>query len=196
MKPTPAKKLLASATLIIASILYVIYLNLGNSQEFAVTNPSSAKTGTDPASTSASNPVQRVVNTVRHLADSEEDDAPVRLTAPTPTPTPTATPTPAPAASASGLYTDGSYTGTAADAYYGMVQVRASVSGGKLTDVAFLQFPNDRSTSREISAQATPLLKNEAIQIQSANVDIISGATDTSLAFRQSLASALAQAKR
>lgn len=198
MKPTPLKKILASATLIIASLLYVVSLHFGNAQEFSITNPSGTKTGTDSAPTTTSNPVQRVVNTVRHLAsDSEDDDGPVHLTAPTPTTaTPPPTPTPTPVATASGQYVDGSYTGSAADAYYGIVQVRASVSGGKLTDVAFLQFPNDRSTSREISAQAIPLLKSEAIQMQSANVDIISGATDTSLAFRQSLASALAQAKR
>jgi uncharacterized protein with FMN-binding domain len=40
-----------------------------------------------------------------------------------------------------------------------------------------------------------PYLKQEAIAAQSANVNIISGATDSSYAFRQSLASALAQAK-
>ena len=100
-----------------------------------------------------------------------------------------------PTQSTSAQYKDGSYTGSSADAYYGYVQVRVTVSGGKLTEVAFLQYPNDRDTSRMINAQAMPYLKQQAIQAQSANVDGVSGATDTSQAFVQSLSSALQQAK-
>jgi uncharacterized protein with FMN-binding domain len=49
---------------------------------------------------------------------------------------------------------------------------------------------------REISNSiADPELTSEAVQAQSANVDIVSGATDTSLAFIQSLTNALSQAK-
>lgn len=90
---------------------------------------------------------------------------------------------------------DGQYTGDAADAFYGLVQVKATVSGGKITDVQFLQYPNDRSNSIFINKQAMPYLKQEAVTAQSSQVDIISGATDTSMAFIQSLASALSQAK-
>ena len=46
-----------------------------------------------------------------------------------------------------------------------------------------------------INGQAMPMLTSEAVQVQSANVDIVSGATFTSQAFQQSLGSALAQAK-
>ncbi|HEY5152716.1 MAG TPA: FMN-binding protein [Candidatus Saccharimonadales bacterium] len=92
-------------------------------------------------------------------------------------------------------YKDGKYTGSVADAYYGYIQVLAVISGGKLTDVQFLQHPSDRSTSIEINSQAMPYLKQEALQAQSANVNIISGATDTSQAFIQSLSSALSSAK-
>ncbi|MBV9349412.1 MAG: FMN-binding protein [Patescibacteria group bacterium] len=103
--------------------------------------------------------------------------------------------TPAPSAKQQGQYADGTYTGSAADAYYGTVQVRASISAGRITDISFLQYPNDRSESLYISQQAMPILKSEAIQAQSANVDTVSGASDTSAAFRESLASALASAK-
>ncbi|MCL4389881.1 MAG: FMN-binding protein [Patescibacteria group bacterium] len=92
-------------------------------------------------------------------------------------------------------YKDGVYTGAVADAYYGNVQVQATVTGGKITDVVFLQYPNDRPTSREINAIAMPALKQEAISAQNAQVDIVSGATQTSMAFQQSLASALTQAQ-
>ncbi len=81
------------------------------------------------------------------------------------------------------------------DAYYGMVQVEAIVQGGKLTDVKFLQYPNSHSTSVYINEQAMPYLTQEAVAAQSANVNIISGATFTSEGFQQSLASALSQAK-
>ena len=91
-------------------------------------------------------------------------------------------------------YKDGTYTGSSADAYYGNVQVAATISGGKLTDVKFLQYPNSHQTSVIINQQAIPYLKQEAIQSQSSNVQIISGATFTSQAFQQSLQSALSQA--
>jgi len=92
-------------------------------------------------------------------------------------------------------YKDGTYTGSVADAYYGNVEVSATVSGGKLTDVKFLQYPNTHSTSVVINQQAMPYLQQEAIQAQSSNVQVISGATYTSQAFIQSLATAFAQAK-
>jgi uncharacterized protein with FMN-binding domain len=94
-----------------------------------------------------------------------------------------------------GQYKDGAYTGNATDAFYGTMQVKAIISGGSITDVQFLQYPNDRQTSILINQQAMPALKQEAIQAQNANVDIVSGATDSSQAFVQSLRSALAQAK-
>lgn len=96
---------------------------------------------------------------------------------------------------ATAQYKDGQYTGSSADAYYGYIQVQVTIQNGKLTDVAFLQYPNDRDTSRMINGQAMPYLKQQAIQAQSASVDGVSGATDTSQAFVQSLSSALQQAK-
>jgi uncharacterized protein with FMN-binding domain len=94
-----------------------------------------------------------------------------------------------------GRYKNGEYAGAAADAYYGIIQVKAIISNGQISDVQFLQYPNDRRTSIMINTQAMPMLRSEAIAAQSANVDIISGATDSSQAFVESLGSALAQAK-
>ncbi len=93
-----------------------------------------------------------------------------------------------------GKYKNGSYIGSVADAFYGNIQVKAVISGGKLTNVIFLQYPNDRGNSIEINSQAMPYLKQEAIQAQSANVNGVSGATASSGAFIQSLGDALAQA--
>ena len=92
-------------------------------------------------------------------------------------------------------YKDGSYTGNVADAQWGYIQVKAIIQSGKITDVQFLQYPNERNRSIAINSYADPQLTSEAIQAQSATVDIVTGATDTSEAFMQSLSDALAQAK-
>ena len=94
-----------------------------------------------------------------------------------------------------GSYKDGSYTGSVQDAFYGNIQVRAVISGGKITDVLFLQFPNDNRTSQYINSQADPMLKQEAIQAQSAQINGVSGASASSQAFQATLADALSQAK-
>lgn len=101
----------------------------------------------------------------------------------------------APTAKPVGMYKDGTYTGGSANAYYGNVQVEAIIQGGKITDVKFLDYPQSHQISVYINSQAMPYLTQEAIQAQSANVNMISGATFTSEAFVQSLASALTQAK-
>ncbi|HEY7419309.1 MAG TPA: FMN-binding protein [Ktedonobacteraceae bacterium] len=103
--------------------------------------------------------------------------------------------TPGAAGSSGGNYKDGSYTGSLADAQWGNIQVKAIIKSGKITDVQFLQYPNERDRSVLINQYADPQLTSEAIQAQSANVDIISGATDTSEAFMQSLSDALSQAQ-
>ena len=111
------------------------------------------------------------------------------------TETPPATVTPGTTATSGSLYKDGSYTGSIADAQWGVVQVKAVIKSGKITDVQFLQYPNDRNRSIYINSIADPQLTSEAIQAQNANVDIVTGATDSSEAFIQSLSDALSQAK-
>jgi len=94
-----------------------------------------------------------------------------------------------------GLYRDGTYLGSVEDVFYGNIQVQAIISGGRITDVIFLQHPSDRRTSIQINEVMMPILKSEAIQAQSAEVDIVSGATESSVGFKASLAKALAEAK-
>ncbi len=102
---------------------------------------------------------------------------------------------PTPPAPTNGKYVDGSYTGNTRYAYYGYVQVKAVITNGNISSVVFLKHPNDNRTSQYINAQVMPILKQEAIQSQNAQVNTVSGASDTSGAFRQSLSDALAQAK-
>jgi uncharacterized protein with FMN-binding domain len=113
---------------------------------------------------------------------------------PRPRPTPPKTTTQLTSGTASGGLRDGRYTGPASDAYYGTVQIQATVQGGQLVQVRVLQYPNDRRTSRYINGQALPMLQHEAIQAQSSRIDFVSGATLSSGAFVKSLAGALIQA--
>lgn len=105
-------------------------------------------------------------------------------------------PTATASASASTAYKNGTYNGQPVDAYYGLVQVQVTIQNGNIQDVEFLQYPNDRRTSQMINSQVMPWLKQEAIQAQSANVDIISGATLTSEGFQMSLQTALQAAHK
>lgn len=93
------------------------------------------------------------------------------------------------------FYRDGAYTGSVADAQWGSIQVKVIIQRGAITDVQFLQYPNERERSVLINNYADPQLTSEAIQAQSASVDIVTGATDTSEAFVQSLSAALEQAR-
>jgi uncharacterized protein with FMN-binding domain len=113
-------------------------------------------------------------------------------TAPGRAPQPTARATNPPA---TGGATGGTpVTGPTVETLFGPVQVEIALSGGKILDVQALQLPSDRSRSARISQYSAPILRSEAIQAQSARVDIVSGATYTSRAYAQSLASALKQA--
>jgi uncharacterized protein with FMN-binding domain len=126
------------------------------------------------------------------VSQNPPSNNPVATPKPAPAPAPAQTPPPTPAPS--GKFKNGTYTGSSADALYGTVQVAAVISGGKLTDVQILQSPSDRGHSAQLSQMALPQLKSEAIAAQSSVVQIISGATQTSQAFEQSLQSALSQA--
>ena len=77
---------------------------------------------------------------------------------------------------------------------YGVVQVEAIIKGGKLVDVQAISLPNNDGHSARISQQAYPMLVNQAIAAQSANISGIGGASYTSYGFQQSLSSALTKA--
>jgi uncharacterized protein with FMN-binding domain len=125
---------------------------------------------------------------------AEPTAAATRTRAPSPVPTsagrtsgPTQTVAGTPAA-------NGTFTGALVDTRYGAVQVRITVSGQKVVDVQAVALPHDRARSAAISQYSSPILRTEAIQAQSARIDVVSGATYTSVAYGRSLANALLQA--
>jgi uncharacterized protein with FMN-binding domain len=168
---TKVKKFLLSALVLIVFTVYAVHTNL-SAEENSIVSVKTPEiiipTATTPTATIGPTPV--------------------------PTAVPTKAPTPVPTVARTGKYKDGTYTGSVADAFYGNIQVKVVISGGQITDVIFLQYPNDRNTSIEINSQAMPILKQEAISAQSAQVSGVSGATATSQAFIESLGSALSQA--
>ncbi len=89
---------------------------------------------------------------------------------------------------------DGTYTGSTVQNPYGAVQVRITVSGGRITAVTVPQYPSG-GRSDEINAQAVPTLVSETLSAQSARVDMVSGATFTSEGYTTSLQNALDQAR-
>lgn len=97
--------------------------------------------------------------------------------------------------STAAAYTDGTATGSVISTRFGDVQVEVTVSGGAIVDVTALQLPDRDGRSRSIASQAEPILREEALTAQSANIDLLSGATYTSDAYAQSLQSALDQVK-
>jgi uncharacterized protein with FMN-binding domain len=101
---------------------------------------------------------------------------------------------PGSAATTRGSLRDGTVTGQLVDMRYGPVQVQVTVSGGKVTDVTAIQLPAAGRSGR-ISSIVEPMLRSEALTAQTANIDIISGATYTSESYAQSLQSALDQAR-
>ena len=74
---------------------------------------------------------------------------------------------------------------------YGSVQVRVTARGKRITGITFLDLPYGDPTSQSISDQVAPVLAQQALDAQSADVAGVSGATYTSDAYRQSLQSAL-----
>ena len=84
--------------------------------------------------------------------------------------------------------------GSVAQTQWGPVQVQISVADGKVTQVDVLQQPSGNPKDEEINAYALPILTQETIDAQSAQIDMVSGATVTSDGYVQSLQSALDQA--
>ncbi len=102
------------------------------------------------------------------------------------------TPVPAPSATPTKSGATGSFTGSVANTRYGPVQVKITVENGKIVDAQAVQAPsgsNDRYTQK-----AVPVLRQQTIAIQSANVQGVSGASFTSYGWYESLASAISKA--
>ncbi|HEX4288914.1 MAG TPA: FMN-binding protein [Trebonia sp.] len=85
-------------------------------------------------------------------------------------------------------------TGAAWPTIYGPVQVRVTVTAGKLTAVSAVEYPTETPRDYQINAFAIPQLNAEAMAAGSAKIDTVSGATYTSGGYVGSLQNALDKA--
>ena len=111
---------------------------------------------------------------------------------------PTATQSAAPAATqssdptTSGKAQSGSFTGDPSTMRYGTVQVKITISGGKIIDAVAVQAPGGRD--QRYTDMAVPVMRQKVLTAQSSNVTAVSGASYTSYAYWISLQSALSKA--
>ncbi|MBI4201725.1 MAG: FMN-binding protein [Chloroflexi bacterium] len=156
----------------------------------------------------------------------EAGDAPVFIpalqptpTPPSPTPTPitptpevqatpvitpiaTATPIPSPTATRwpslfyGAKFNDGVFTGKPARITYGNLQVQVLMRAGIIENVLIVEYPLRTPTSERVSAEVIPLLISQAIALQDWDVDVISGATQTTQAFQKAMVYALREAEQ
>ena len=98
-------------------------------------------------------------------------------------------------ASGSGSPGSTDVTGSVADTQWGPVQVRLTLTGGTISKVTVLQYPSGNGKDQEINDYALPILTQETVDAQSAQIVMVSGATVTSNGYLESLQSALDQAR-
>ena len=154
--------------------------------------PSNEATPSAAATTSTSqSPAQPAPTKTSKGTSQSKNTAPAATASATPTQSQSQTQTQTPTKSAG---VSGTFKGETSQTRWGPVQVQVTLTDGKITDVSTLQYPNGDRRSLSISSQVIPWLQDEVLQIQSAQINGISGATYTSGGFKASLASALQKA--
>ena len=149
------------------------------------TKKATSKSNTTSTTTSNSSSSSSSTSNNSNNSNSSSSNSTATNNAVTNTPTPS--PTPAETKSVSG-----SFTGDTINVGYGLVQVKITVSNGRITDATALQSPNGRS--QRFSDYALPNLRQQTLQAQSANIQGVSGASYTSYGWYKSLISALQKA--
>jgi uncharacterized protein with FMN-binding domain len=88
----------------------------------------------------------------------------------------------------------GTVTGPVVQVKWGQVQVRATLTAGRITGVDVLRTPDENAHDRQVNAAAVPVLVRETLAAQSSRIDMVSGATLTSTGYVRSLQAALDRA--
>ena len=163
-------------------------LNIAGGAAIGSTGTSTtASASSSPATTKSSKPVATKKANTSATATATASASATATTSASATPTATKTTTaPAPAAKS------GTFTGPSVYVNYGNVQVQITVVNGVITDAQAVKAPsgrNDRYTN-----MAVPILKQQTLAAQSANIKGASGASYTSYGWFKSLQGALADA--
>jgi uncharacterized protein with FMN-binding domain len=162
-------------------------INIAGGTAIGTTGTSSSASAS--SSTSSSAPAKSAKPVATKKATAGATTQPTASQSATATASAAATQTTAPVTT---TVKDGTYTGPVINVNYGNVQVKITVSNGKITDAVAVKAPkgkNDRYTN-----MAVPILKAQTLQAQSANIQGASGASYTSYGWFKSLQGALADA--
>ena len=162
-------------------------INIAGGSVIGTTGTGSSASASSSSTSSAPTKSAKPVATKKATAGATTQ--PAASQSATATASPAATQTTAPVTS---TVKDGTFTGPSINVNYGNVQVMITVSNGKITDAVAVKAPkgkNDRYTN-----MAVPILKQQTLQAQSANIQGASGASYTSYGWFKSLQGAMAQA--
>jgi uncharacterized protein with FMN-binding domain len=89
-----------------------------------------------------------------------------------------------------------SATGPPMTTPFSLVQVRVTLTDGRLTGVQTVALTGDGPHTQALNARAEPILRREALRAHSARIDAVSGATYTSRVWIESLRAAIERARR
>ena len=185
----------------LGAVLAITPPQLGSTSAINIAGAPMAGTGTTAVASASSSSSTTGVATTKASAAATKDAKPVATTkaasgnsatnnSATTAPAADAPATQAPAASPTAI--NGTFTGPSVFVNYGNVQVKITVVNGRITDAVAVKAPsgrNDRWTN-----MAVPILKEQTLKAQSANIQGASGASYTSYGWYTSLQGALAQA--
>ncbi len=94
------------------------------------------------------------------------------------------------------VFNDGAFTGKPARTTYGNLQVQVVMHSGRIEDILCVEYPLSNATSERMSNEFIPQLKLQALALQDWDVDVVSGATQTSQAFQRAMVYALRVAEQ
>jgi uncharacterized protein with FMN-binding domain len=140
-------------------------------------------------------PAARQPGTTPTTPTTPAPTGPPATTGPAPTatqtsPHPTATSAPSTPHATAGAAVR-TFKGSAVQNQLGVVLVSVTLRGTQIIAVNTLQMPFDHPRSQYISEQVAPMLLQEVLAAQSAQIDVIGGATYTTESYAQSLQAAL-----
>jgi uncharacterized protein with FMN-binding domain len=158
--------------------------SLGNGLDLAPV----ATTTTEATATPATEPTPAVTESAAPATTQNAKPTPSKSA----TVSPTASPTAAATQAASGKAQSGTFTGDPYTMRYGTVQVKITISNGKITDAVAVQAPSGRD--QRYTDMAVPVMRQKTLAAQSANITGVSGASYTAYAWYISLQSALSKA--
>jgi uncharacterized protein with FMN-binding domain len=184
------------STITVLVLLFSYHTSTDSGSPSVVAAPSGgAATGATPdtPTPSATTPAPAGADPGTGSGDDGAGDDGGTATTPSPSATPSPSSTPSPSAKTPSSSTK-TYTGDQVTTRWGPVQVEITVAGGKITAAQAVQYPSGNGRDAEINSYALPVLNQEVVDRQSAQIDTVSGATVTSDGYLQSLQSALDQA--